>query len=308
MASHNIEPIRIVLPTIFEGMTVNSWLFLEPEPTLIDCGEKTEKAWYALVSALKNHGVEIGDIKRIIITHGHLDHMGMANKIVEHSDAIVWVNEYLYDWAVDLKKMLDRRSVAIMTFMKPRLPEKMYDVYFGFGYKSLAPMWDEIPAERIEVFPIEGSLNFGGSDWDIIYTPGHCINQTCFYNHHNGYFFSADMLLRMIPIPIIDAGLKQPFRRTKSLVMQMASYQKIAQLEIRKTFPGHFETFDNAHELIINQVQKIHQRKEKCFDLIQGGTHEVLDLAKAIYPDRINQATLFMIIGFLDMLSGEGRL
>ena len=47
-----MEPIQLELPTIFEGMTVNTWLFKGPEPTLIDCGENTDKLWDALILSL----------------------------------------------------------------------------------------------------------------------------------------------------------------------------------------------------------------------------------------------------------------
>lgn len=304
-----MEPIQLLLPTIFEGMTVNSWLILEPEPTLIDCGEKTDQLWDALVSQLAQHGLTIKDLKKVILTHGHLDHMGMAKKITEHSDATIWMNEYLYDWAVDLKKMLDRRSSAIKQVMDAHYTaEYSQKEGLSFGYDELSPYWEEIPAERIQTFSVDQTLNFGGDDWEVIYAPGHCINQTCFFNPKNGYFFSADMLLRMIPSPIIDADLQPPYGPQKSLVMQMETYKKVAQLKITKTFPGHFSSFDNAHELIEKQVGRIHLKKEKCFSLIQNGVSKALDLANEIYPNRINHATLFMVIGFLDILQEENRI
>lgn len=304
----NIEPIQIELPTIFEGMSVNTWLFKDPEPTLIDCGEKTDKLWEALINGLKINGLGMQDLKKVIITHAHLDHIGMAHKITQHSDATIWVSEYVYDWAVDLKTMLDRRTSAILGVMKQNYPKELIQEYFSFGYQTLSPYWDEIPKDRIKVFPMNGQLNFGGDNWDIIYAPGHCINQTCFYNPRNGYFLSADMLLKMIPSPIIDAGLQPPYTRVKSLVMQLDSYDKIAKLNISKTFPGHFHAFENTQELIKKQIGKIRKRTEKCFDLIQSGTSTAIELANGVYPNRINNATLFMVIGFLDILQEEGRI
>ena len=73
--------------------------------------------------------------------------------------------------------------------------------------------------------------------------------------------------------------------------MQLASYEKIAQLNITKTFPGHFNAFENTYEVIERQVQKIRLRTEKCFALIQDGVRSAIDLANGIYPNRINNAT-----------------
>lgn len=303
-----MEPIQIELPTIFEGMTVNAWLFKGPEPTLIDCGENTDKLWNALINGLKINGLGIADIKKVIITHAHLDHIGMAKRITEHSDATIWVSEYAYDWAIHLKMMLDRRTDVILGVMDKNLPKETTKKFFKFGYKELSPYWDEIPKDRIQVFPMEGTLNFGGDDWEIIYTPGHCINQTCFYNPKNGYFLSADMLLPIIAIPIIDAGLRPPYNRVESLVMQLESYKKLKKLAITKTFPGHFAPFENALAIIQKQEGRIHTRKEKCFELIENGLSEVMEMVPIIYPKRVNNATIFMVIGYLDILMNEGRI
>lgn len=303
-----MEPIRIELPTVFEAMTVNSWLFLEPEVTIVDCGEKTDGSWNALQMALAKHGLQISDIKRIIVTHGHLDHMGMANKIVENSDAVVWMNEYLVDWAIDLKKMLDGRTKAILSLMKPLLPSSEHSKYFGFGYETLAPLWDEIPYDRIKTFSVEDQLTFGNRNWEVIYTPGHCINQTCFYHRETGDLLSADMLLRIIPIPIIDARLEPPFERTKSLWMQLQSYELLDKLKINKVYPGHFNSFEDGNQVIKNQISKIHARKDKCLSLYKNGMTEILDLTHAIYPDRLNEATIFMVVGFLDILEMEKKI
>ena len=81
------EPIRIELPTMYGMKSVNAYLFLTPELTLIDCGEKTDASWDALQTALAKHGLAIKDIKRVIITHAHVDHIGMAHKISEESGA-----------------------------------------------------------------------------------------------------------------------------------------------------------------------------------------------------------------------------
>ena len=118
------KPIRLELPTVFETMSVNSWLFIEPEPVLIDCGEKTDKTWDALNKHLHSHGLNISDISKVVITHGHLDHMGMANKICQHSNAEIWMNELIYDWAIDLEKMLDRRTDAILSIARGNMPKE----------------------------------------------------------------------------------------------------------------------------------------------------------------------------------------
>lgn len=302
------EPKRIVLPTIFENMSVNAWLFTSPEPVLIDCGEKTEASWEALNNGLKTHGLRIQDIKKVIITHAHLDHMGMAAKIAEHSDAMIWVSEYVYDWAINLEKMLDNRTHTIVKVSKANLPASFASEHFSFGYEKLAPYWDEIPKDKLRVFSVEDQLEFAGQTWDVVYTPGHCVNQTCFFQKESGYFFSADMLLKMIPIPIIDPKVDMPEERVSCLSMQLESYQKLLALDIKKVFPGHYEAFDKVHQVIEKQIKKIQERKVACFEAIDTGQHQFLSIWQNVYGRRINPATFFMIVGLLDLLMEEGRI
>ena len=116
------------------------------------------------------------------------------------------------------------------------------------------------------------------------------------------------MILPMIPIPIIDAARRPPYEGVKSLMMHLASYEKLLQLNITKAFPGHYNILKDIHPLIEKQKRRIHDRKEKCFRLIQSGTSSFMGLLDGIYKERVNNATMFMVIGFLNILESEGRI
>jgi len=85
------QPIHIPLPTSFPIGPANAYLFTGPEPTLIDCGIDSDESWQALVDALAQHGLTVADLQRVIVTHAHVDHMGMAGRIVANSQAKLWI-------------------------------------------------------------------------------------------------------------------------------------------------------------------------------------------------------------------------
>ena len=302
--TYMLNPILIEVPTIFESMTVNCWLIKEPKPILIDCGELTDQAWDALEEGLANEGLKIKDLTKIFITHAHLDHMGMANKITQHSDAEIWVSEWVYPWAVDLKKSLDQRDAALVSAYKEYGMERVPQ----FGYKQLSPYWEKIPEDRLKIFPMNGTVSMGGREIEVIHAPGHCINQTCFFQRETGELFSGDMLLEIIAPPILDMNPLPPHERTQSLSMMLESFQKFRELPIKVAYPGHMGIIEHAKETIDSQVKRIHRKKEKTFELIQSGINHFSQLWPALYKKRLTPPSFLMTLGFLDLLRDEGRI
>ena len=77
------------LPTPFAIGRVNCYL-LEDEPlTLIDTGANSGKGLDELEHQLDEHGHSIEDLELLILTHQHIDHIGLAEIIVSRSDAEV---------------------------------------------------------------------------------------------------------------------------------------------------------------------------------------------------------------------------
>ena len=112
----------------------------------------------------------------------------------------------------------------------------------------------------------------------------------------------------MIPIPIVDPGLEPPYLRTKSLVMLLESYKKLQKLPIKKVFPGHYQIFENAEEVINAQMDRILQKTERTLNYIKEGVHSCEALMKLIYPKRVDNAIFFMVLGFLDILMERNQI
>src|SRR5689334_6606086 len=88
----------IALPTPFEIGDVNTYLAEGDTLTLIDCGINTPDAYTALTAGLAELGYAIRDIKRLVITHHHVDHVGLARRIVDESGAEIWCHADCVPW------------------------------------------------------------------------------------------------------------------------------------------------------------------------------------------------------------------
>src|SRR5438105_5218682 len=77
------------IPTPFQVGRVNTYLIEDRPLTLIDSGPNSGKALDELQHQLAQHGRSIDDIELIVLTHQHIDHLGLVDIIASHSDAEV---------------------------------------------------------------------------------------------------------------------------------------------------------------------------------------------------------------------------
>src|SRR3954464_4887641 len=76
-----MQIVPLAIPTPFYVGDVNVYLIKEDPLTLIDVGPKTEEAARTLREKLGGHGVQLADIQRIVLTHAHEDHCGLAKQV-----------------------------------------------------------------------------------------------------------------------------------------------------------------------------------------------------------------------------------
>ncbi|HEY0724300.1 MAG TPA: MBL fold metallo-hydrolase, partial [Pyrinomonadaceae bacterium] len=73
--------VPISLPTPFYIGPVNVYLIAEDPLTIIDTGPKTKETIEALRAGLRNAGFLVSDLRRIVLTHAHEDHCGLAKSL-----------------------------------------------------------------------------------------------------------------------------------------------------------------------------------------------------------------------------------
>src|SRR3954469_2069098 len=108
--------VDIKLPLAHVG-SVNAWLLRGDPLTLVDTGPRDDAALFALERGLRGKGLRIEDIELVLVTHHHIDHVGLAATIRRRSGAVVAaldrVADYVERYAVELEQ--DRRfSRALM--------------------------------------------------------------------------------------------------------------------------------------------------------------------------------------------------
>lgn len=304
------QPIRLELPFTSDKTTVNAYLFLTPEPTLIDTGDLADDSWDALVAGLAAHGLAPADLRRILITHTHIDHFGQAARLTAESDARVAVLDVGYDWLTDFTGNWTRRFAYYRDVFIPAtgMPAHLAEMVLGYSQRVLR-RYRSVPADRVDVLTAGQTLRLGDSDWTVLHMPGHAPMQTCFYAPGRKHFLASDMLLARTPTPVLEAP--GPHGRRSELIQYLASLQRVEAMEIDLVYPGHGPSFIDHRDLIARQLARIDKRRDECFGHLQAGASTAHDLHQRMYPlwaESLNMAGLWMIIGYLDLLEAAGRV
>lgn len=135
-------------------------------PALLDCGPTTTLP--TLRQGLEARGLELGDVRHLLLSHIHLDHAGAAGTIVrEHPRVRVWVS------AVGAPHLADPSKLEASA---RRLYGERFDALFG----ELAP----VPAENIAI--AEGDV----LGWESFPTPGHASHHVSYLR--DGMLFAGD--------------------------------------------------------------------------------------------------------------------
>ncbi len=306
-----IEPFRIQLPNAHQVAPVNVYLFLEPEPVLVDTGPKSKEDWAALEAGLAAHGLTVADLSRVVITHPHVDHFALAPVIAANSDAAIWISELGYDWLTNPAEMWEKRISYYRDYFLPRtgVSEQMIAMTLQYMAKTAASC-APTPIERVTTFPIGGEIPIGGQNWQVVHMPGHASHQTSFYQPETRHFLAADMLLQTTPTPVVERPPSGK-QHIPGLPQFLDSLDKVEALDIGMVYPGHGEPFVDYRAVTQRQRARILQRKAECLACVQEGCDTAVSLVQQMYANRppaIQFAGLWMVIGYLDLLIADGLI
>jgi glyoxylase-like metal-dependent hydrolase (beta-lactamase superfamily II) len=142
---------------------------------LIDPGPSTTLE--TLRAALGQKGIEIPEVRQILLTHIHLDHAGATGSLVKENPSIeVYVHERGAPHMSDPRKLIASAT---------RL----------YGEEDMERLWGEflpVPAENLR--PLKGgeTIVAGGRELEVAYTPGHASHHVSYFDRGSRVAFVGD--------------------------------------------------------------------------------------------------------------------
>jgi glyoxylase-like metal-dependent hydrolase (beta-lactamase superfamily II) len=300
---------RFAIPTPFAVGRVNTYLIEDDPLTLVDSGPNSGRALDELQRRLRDRGHSLEDIELILVTHQHIDHIGLVEIVRSHSKAEVAAIEQAVPFVEDYSNAAaedDRFAMELM--IRHGIPEQ---VARALGSVSAAFRGWGAKAKITRPLRDGETIEFRDRALKVHFRPGHSPTDTVFEDADRRILLSADHLLGHISSNPLIARPRDGGERPQALVTYMDSLQKTRAMDLDLVLPGHGDPITD-HRVLIDQRFEMHARRaEKLYDLISERSRTAHELAQALWGNiAVTQAylTLSEVIGHTDLLLNEGRV
>lgn len=303
-----IHWVRMHLPMQLNH--INLWLLEDGDGwTIVDTGIKNDEttlAWEQLFT-----GAMAGKpIRRVIVTHMHPDHIGLAGWLVRRFDVELWITrtEYLMCRNLSADTGLEAPREALRFYRAAGFPEDILDAYrarfggFGHGvYKLPNSIHRVVDGDEIVI---------GERVWHVVVGNGHSPEHACLWCKEENIFISGDQILPRISS---NVSVHPTEPEADPLLDWLDSCHKL-----KGTVPGdalvlpsHNEPFRGA-DLRLQELIDMHEGNMEKVVALCAEPKRAVDCFPALFRSRITQGNYFMATGeslaHLNCLRARGRL
>jgi glyoxylase-like metal-dependent hydrolase (beta-lactamase superfamily II) len=296
------------IPTPFQVGRVNCYLLEDQPLTLVDSGPNSGKALDELERQLGSLGHGIEEIELVIITHQHIDHLGLVDIVAKRSGAEVAAIDVVVPFVENYGADAERDDAEAAALMRRHgISEEVVT-----ALRQVSGSFRAWGAKATVTRPIHDgeTLELRDRSLEVQHRPGHSPSDTVFWDEGRRILIAADHLIKHISSnPLISRPLDGSAERTQALVTYLESLKRTRELPVEIVLSGHGEPITD-HVALIDERFRLHQRRaEKLYRLIAEEERTGHELAQALWGDvAVTQAflTLSEVIGHVDLLVNAG--
>jgi glyoxylase-like metal-dependent hydrolase (beta-lactamase superfamily II) len=314
LAGLGVTRIPVPVPFPQAGGPVNVYLVEEPDGGLLmfDAGLGSPEGHAALEEGFARAGRRFDEVRRIVLSHGHVDHYGAAVFVMERAGRTLPV----FAHPADVGKVS-----AGGKRWRDQLP--LYGAYLaklGVPAETLAAIAAEVGggftfARRIpEVHALAPGevLHAKYLALEVMHMPGHTPGLTCLFDRRHGLFFAGDHLLEKVsPNPIIELGPDGEEGVFRPLVAYVESLARLHALPVELVLPGHGPPFGGHRQVIDGLLGFYAKRQGRIREVLAKGALTAHEVTQALFP-WARAGDLFLVvseaIANLELLETRGEV
>lgn len=278
----SIERLKPRLPLKDRSMNhVNVYLVegdSEHGALLVDTGWDAEDSFDYMKQALADKPV-----RNIVVTHSHLDHYGLADRLKHHFNAQVYLHELEIDFLRSIRVDMDEPPREVARSLKANgMPLDEISKPHKMGLprrKFVAPTLPDVTLHGDE------TISTGYFNFKVLWTPGHAPGHICLYEPDKKILLSGDHILFTITPHV---GM-HPQSGSNPLGDYLASLDKLKQLEVEVVLPGHGQPFTNFRSRVEEIIQHHKLRNTQILSALNSKPKTAYQIAHEItWVDDVN--------------------
>jgi glyoxylase-like metal-dependent hydrolase (beta-lactamase superfamily II) len=245
-----VAPTRVdVAPGVYRvgDWLVNCYLIEDgARLTLVDAGVPAHRA--LLEQRLREIGRALTDIDAVLLTHAHMDHVGMADGVRRDAGARVLVSDGDAEMARTGKP--HKRDGSMLPYLRRPAAWKLLAAFARSG-AARAPKIDEIAT-----FPSEpAELDVPGRP-RVIPTPGHSPGHVSFHLPDRGVVIAGDAMCSYNPLIGADGPQLLPRAFAYSAAHAEASLDALEPLDAQTVLFGHGEPWNEGMAAAVSRARE----------------------------------------------------
>lgn len=284
------------MPIPIPGLNfINLWLLRDKDGwTLVDTGLLTpeiQTIWEGIFTTY----LQGLPIKRLICTHFHPDHLGLAGWLQERWQAPLWMTlgEWSFGRMLALESLPDVPEADLAFYRRCGFDDTAIAEMQARGFGNFGRAVSPIPRSYVRI--VEGDqITINDADWRVIVGRGHSPEHACLYSPALNLLISGDQVLPRIS-PHIGVYPGEPDAR--SLTLYLRSLDKFSDLpDDVLVLPAHGDAFTGLHARIA-YLKRHHRERLDALMLALEQPHTVMQTLPLLFKRDIS--------GHLTLATGE---
>lgn len=286
--------LRMPLPFALDH--VNLWLIEEPDGSLavVDTGVSDSRS-RSLWNALFDGPLAGRSVSRLLVTHFHPDHMGLAAWLQRRFGVAMEtpLGEWLYGRMLSLDQS-EEFTAASLSFYKA--------AGFGAGQLEMVAQRGNAYGARVRHIPAQcrtlrdgQDLTLGGRGWRVITAEGHSPEMACLYCADLKLLISGDQILPAIS-PNVSVWPSQPL--ADPLALFLTSLERFRDLpENVLVLPSHGLPFHGLALRLAALGGHHRDRLAETLGACSKGELTAMDLLGQLFRRPLDDHQLFFALG-----------